>query len=607
MRKVRQETGLAVRSRKEISAEGVRPQNGGVRRRGRKEASFSWTTLANELAQNALELKSRKHLEFFVRAQNDQLTELKRVLEREIAKREGAEEALRRAEQKYRSIFEDAVVGIFQSTPEGRYISMNATRARTYGYDSPEEAIENIDDIATQIYVDPSRRDEFRRILEEQGEVREFEHEARRRDGTRIWISTSARVVRDANGKVLYYEGTAEDITRRKRAEEALRRSEEDYRSMFENAVGGICRWTVDGRFLKVNPALVKMLGYDSDEDLLKLSIPTEVYFDTRDYLEHQRMIVERDKVSNHELRLRKKDGQLIYVNVNDRIQRDEAGKILYYETTIEDMTARKITEEALRQAHTELEMRVRERTAELARANEELTEYQQQLRLAASELSLLQEEERRKMATSLHDTIGQALAVARIKLKGLQQAVSSNGVSGLTAEILELIEFAIHQTRSLTYDLSPPILYEVGIEAAIEWLAEQMGEKNDLKVVCQNDGQAKCLDDDVRVVLFQVVRELLHNVVKHAQADSVKIWSRREADVLCVDVEDDGIGFDASQVFSYQSRHGGYGLFSVREQLKHLGGRIDVKSERGSGTKVTIHAPLKVEPKDKLAESTWR
>ncbi len=523
------------------------------------------------------------------------LRQANRSLQAEIKRREEVEDALRRAEQKYQSIFEHSVQGIFQSTPDGRFLSVNRTLARIYGYDSPDEVIRSVTDIAAQVYADRSRRSEFIQAMEQQGEVRDFEYEARRKDGSRIWISTSARAIRGDDGSLLYYEGTVRDTTRRRLAESALKQSEEDYRSIFESAVEGICRSTPDGKFLKVNPALVKMLGYDSDEELLNVDIPSQVYYDPLDRLDFQRRIAERDKVTTLELRMKKKNGELIYVSVNDRIQRDKNGGILYYEATIEDITERKRTEEALQRAHAELEMRVRERTAELAKANRELMDYQRELRRMASELSLLEEKDRRKMATYLHDTIGQALAVSRIKVKSLQQSVSSDEILQSTNEILELIEFAIQETRSLTFDLSPPVLYELGFEAALEWLAEQMAEKHKLRIAFHNDHTKKPLGPDLRVVLFHNVRELLVNIVKHAQAESVKISLCREKSLLRLDVADDGIGFDASKVFSNRSKSGGFGLFNVRERLRHLGGDIEVKSQIGCGTNVTLVAPLTV------------
>ncbi|MBE0544982.1 MAG: PAS domain S-box protein [Verrucomicrobia bacterium] len=136
--------------------------------------------------------------------------------------------ALRDAEAKYRSIFENAVEGIYQSTPEGRYLSVNPAMARILGYESPAEVIASITDIARQVFVEPARREEFKRIVERQGLVERFESEHRRKDGSHFWMSVNARVVRDPNGRVLFYEGTAVDTTELKWAEK-VRQLQRDF------------------------------------------------------------------------------------------------------------------------------------------------------------------------------------------------------------------------------------------------------------------------------------------------------------------------------------------------------------------------------------------
>ena len=134
---------------------------------------------------------------------------------------EASTEALRLAEQKYRSIFEHATEGIFQTTPEGKYLSANPTLARIYGYATPDELIISLTNISRQLYILPGRRDEFIRLMQTAGEVREFESQVFRRDGSIIWISENARAVRDEiSGELLYYEGMVQDITARKLAED---------------------------------------------------------------------------------------------------------------------------------------------------------------------------------------------------------------------------------------------------------------------------------------------------------------------------------------------------------------------------------------------------
>ncbi len=143
----------------------------------------------------------------------------KMAMIQDISERKELEEALRQAEARYRGIFENAVEGIFQSSPEGRFLSVNSALARMFGYASPEEMLTVIQSIDQQVYVDSEKRTEFRRRLEETGVVQGFEAQVQRQDGTRIWISITARAVRDGSGALSYYEGFIQDITTRKETE----------------------------------------------------------------------------------------------------------------------------------------------------------------------------------------------------------------------------------------------------------------------------------------------------------------------------------------------------------------------------------------------------
>jgi len=149
---------------------------------------------------------------------------LHRVLQNEIQKRQQADQALRLAEHRYQSIFEHALEGIFQTSEEGKYIAANPALVKMYGYGSFDELAHNINNIATQLYVDPHRRAEFIRLIEEQGQVLHFESEIRRRDGKTLWISENVRSIYDDAGNFLYYEGTVDDITELKLAREKLQR-----------------------------------------------------------------------------------------------------------------------------------------------------------------------------------------------------------------------------------------------------------------------------------------------------------------------------------------------------------------------------------------------
>jgi PAS domain S-box-containing protein len=151
-----------------------------------------------------------------------------------------AEEALRISEEKYRSIFENATEGIFQSTPEGRFINVNPAFAKMCGFTDPGEMVGSINDITTQHYASPEERNTFVELIEKNGRVENFVHQVLRKDGEAIWVSTNARAVRDEKGVILYYEGTHENITKHKKAEEELSKNEAMLKSIFRAAPIGI-------------------------------------------------------------------------------------------------------------------------------------------------------------------------------------------------------------------------------------------------------------------------------------------------------------------------------------------------------------------------------
>ncbi len=238
----------------------------------------------------------------------------------------------------------------------------------------------------------------------------------------------------------------------------------------------------------------------------------------------------------------------------------------------------------------------IQQELTERKQADERIRTYQERLRSLASELSLTEERERREIATALHDRIGQTLAICKIQLGALRQSASSTELAEPLEEIHQYIEDIIQNTRSLTFEISSPILYQLGLESALEWLAEQTQKRDGVRAKFRDDGQPKPLDDDIRIVLFQAVRELLINVVKHAQAQSVEVVIGRDDSHVRIAVEDDGVGFDVFPIGSHWSEIEGFGLFSIRERLSHLGGQLQITSEPGHGTRVALLAPLKRE-----------
>lgn len=222
------------------------------------------------------------------------------------------------------------------------------------------------------------------------------------------------------------------------------------------------------------------------------------------------------------------------------------------------------------------LEVQVAERTARLRRLSREVT--------------LAEERERRLIAEDLHDHLGQALAVLKIRLQRLHADAMLGGHDQALAELVELSDQAIRYTRSLTFELSPPILYELGLGPALEWFGERVAAKHSLQVDVRAHHRGP-LPDDLKVMLWKCARELVHNVIKHADAGRLTIDLDQRAGQVILEVEDDGRGFDPASLQADRGDH--FGLLAIEERLRDDGGGLDLESEPGRGTCVRLYADL--------------
>ncbi|MCB9868226.1 MAG: ATP-binding protein [Planctomycetes bacterium] len=235
------------------------------------------------------------------------------------------------------------------------------------------------------------------------------------------------------------------------------------------------------------------------------------------------------------------------------------------------------------------LEERVAARTAELTRSNRELLDHRQRLRSLADQLAMAEETERRRIAAFLHDQIGQGLAHVKISLGILGGEFGRERVAALGAVVDRLIQ----DTRRVTFEMGTPVLYDLGLCAALESLAEKFTDEAGIPAEFRGDPRADVLEHRVGVVLYHSVRELLHNVVKHAAARRVGVTARRTAEQVQIEIVDDGHGFDAAATEFRVRETGGFGLFHIRERLDHLGGTLQIHSAPGSGTRVCLTVPV--------------
>ena len=292
-----------------------------------------------------------------------------------VTQRKQAEMALREAEQNYRGLFENAVEGIYQSTPEGRLLSANPAMAAIHGYASPEEFIADVHDAATQLYVDPGRRAELKRQLEEQGKVTAFESRVRRKDGRLIWVSGNTRAVRDADGRILRYEGTVEDITARKEAEEAVRESEARYRLLAENVEDFVTLLDAHENRLYISPSFYRVTGW-TPEVVTRTPWDARLHPDDIPLIKQSRAANREGQTTLTEHRIRCRDGSWIWVESRCKPITGPDGQMMQLLIWQHDITERKQAEEMIQKLNQTLEQRVLERTAQLEASNKELESF---------------------------------------------------------------------------------------------------------------------------------------------------------------------------------------------------------------------------------------
>jgi sigma-B regulation protein RsbU (phosphoserine phosphatase) len=297
-------------------------------------------------------------------------------LERSIRyaiERRRADRALLEAEEKYHSLFDHLVEGIFQTSSDGRYLMANAALARIYGYESPEELMQNITDISRRLYVQDTRREEFVRLMQENDVITDFESQVFRKDETVIWISENCRAIRDARGRLLYYEGTVEDITQRRQAEENVRHSEALYHSLVETLPQNIFRKDLQFRFTFANQQFCRALGRPLEDIVGKTDFdffPAEL---AKKYQADDRRVLEAGKlyetVEEHQAPGQSKS----YVQVVKTPLRGPDGTIIGLQAIFWDITQQRMAEERIRKANAALAQSRKELHAKNQQMEEDL------------------------------------------------------------------------------------------------------------------------------------------------------------------------------------------------------------------------------------------
>jgi PAS domain S-box-containing protein len=517
--------------------------------------------------------------------------EMADALERNEASRKQTEEVLKQSEEKYRNIFENAVEGIFQTTPEGRFISVNPAFARMIGYDSPEEMIQDIADIGQQGYVNPEDRIRYKDIIEKQGIVERFEIRYYRKDGGKIWVSIYGRAVRDATGRVLHYEGTIEDITERKLAEASLRDSESRYRELYDASRDGIVTADAAGKITTFNKSFKVMLGY-TDEEIRSFTYQdiTPERWHTIETRIMKEQVSTRGYSDIYEKEYRKKDGAVFPVELRTYLINDTGNKTTGYWSIVRDITERRRTEED------RILLEAKFRQSQKMEAIGTLTggiahDFNNILTALIGYGSLLQ------MKMDRDDPL-------RVYVD--QILTSSEKAANLTQSLLafsrkQIMEFKPHSVKN--------IISEMG-----KLLKRLLTEDIELKVILADEDVTIMADitqmDQVLMNLATNARDVMHRggiltiETKEVELDRAFTTSHgygQEGTYVLISVSDTGCGMDKEtkeKIFDPffttkdVGKGTGLGLSIVYGIIKQHNGYIEVQSEPDHGTTFYIYLP---------------
>ena len=463
---------------------------------------------------------------------------------------------------------------------DGRFTRLNPAWEETLGYPMEE--------LIGCHFLDFVHPDDRLRTLAELGKqdfdycTAHFKNRYVCKDGSFRWFEWNSATTKD--GAEIY--ALARDITQRVQAEEELqrkdrqcqeldrindelRKSQELLQAIVNGTTDCIFAKDLEGRFLLVNDKAAAISGRRS-EDVLGQTDHVLFHAEEVGALRENDLAVAASRRS---------------VTVQETVT-DGSGRKLIFHSTKGPLFDKDGNVNAI--------FGVCRNVTVLVQAEDALIQNQEQLRALAIELSVAEERERRRIAAELHDEIGQNLALVKIKLHDLHLNCKMSASCGKSMKyITELMESTIQEVRTLTFQISPPLLYEVGFEAAVEWLAEQFEETHALQITIKNDSPRLRLGEELSSTLYHVVRELLVNVVKHARAKKIAIALQRTGSRMQISVSDDGIGFPIRGEAAGREKLGGFGLFNIRQRIQHLGGELEIESGSGSGVRVAVVVPL--------------
>ena len=520
----------------------------------------------------------------------------------DLTERRRAESALREVQERFHTAQQAGNIGVWDWEAETGRTYWSDVTWRMYGYDEPLESPAHLWEASLHPEDAGHTLERLYRALESRETSYHDEFRIVRPDGSVRWLEGVARIIRDETGKAVRMSGVNMDITDRKRAEQALRDSEERLRLLTESFQDfAIFTTDLNGDVVTWNRGAEKIFGYQDHE---MLGRNPRILFVPEDQAKGE---AEREmetaratgRAADERWHLRK-DGSRFYASgIMARL--DEGGQLIGFAKIARDLTEQKQAEEELRRQHEALESIVAGRTAELAEANEALRHQMEQRRVMEEERFKLlqkivttQEDERRRIARDMHDSLGQQLTALRLKIASLKENYPADGRLGESLERLQELGAKVDaEVNFLVWELRPTVLDDLGLVAAIENYAREWSRHCEIAAdVHTGRFVQERLDSNVETNLYRILQEALNNSHKHSRAKSVNIVLESRRNQIVLVIEDDGKGFDPDHLKINPDTGRGLGLIGMRERAAIIGGKVEIESAPGNGTTIFVRIP---------------
>jgi PAS domain S-box-containing protein len=517
---------------------------------------------------------------------------------RDVTERKRVEAALRDSEERLTLAFAGAREGVWDWNLETNAVVYSSRWKQMLGY-ADDEIEPHVSAWERLVHPDDRRRaDMAHEIVARGAPTYEAEFRLRHKDGHYVHVLSRGFPVRREAGTVIRIVGTHLDLTERRRAEAALRESEERLTLAFAGAQEGVWDWNLETGAVVYSPRWKEMLGYAEHE--IEPHVSAWEHLLHPDDMPRAREVNERvargGQTYEGEFRLRHKAGHWVHVlSRGFPVRREPGGPVVRIVGTHFDLTERKRTEEMLRRAHEELEARVRDRTAELARANESLrAEMFERERAERARTDLLarlvfaQEDERRRIAREMHDQFGEQLTALARRIEMLKEACADSVELKEQVDALEMVAQQLDRdVDHLVWELRPTALDDLGLRAALANYIQDWSKRVNIAAELHTSG---LLDDrltsEAETTLYRIAQEALTNVAKHSRAQSVDVILERRPDHVMLIVEDDGVGFDPAALGAARQ---GFGLLGMKERASLVGATLEIESAAGKGTTLLL------------------